>query len=857
MNEKPELRLSNNIEPTNYDITLEPDLTNASFTGNASINLKVNKQTNKINFHANDLDVKNIELQLKNKKITPKDITFQKDLEEITLIFDELINPGTIKLSLYISGKLNDQLRGFYRSTYTKENGEKEFLATTQFEATDARRAFPCWDEPNFKATFKIKLIVSSEYEALSNMALEKKADLGNGKISFTFKQSPVMSTYLLAFIVGKMSCIQAKAPSGTLVRIWATTGKESQGKFALENAINILEVMNNYFGINYPLEKLDHIAIPDFAAGAMENWGAITYRETLLLFDPQKSSSVTKQRILEVMSHETAHMWFGDLVTMHWWDDLWLNESFATWMGDKVVSELYPEWDIWTQFFSHDTNTALALDGLRNSHPIEAHVNSGAEIRELFDAISYSKGGSVLRMLEQLIGINKFKNGIQEYIKKHEYDNASTKDLWTALEKYSSLPITKIVSTWTQQTGYPLVTFEEIKKNQTPGLEIRQKRFTYDNLLKKSTDNEIWQIPISIKTSNNSNTINFMLSEKKEFKELNSLEKQTWLKMNYNQTGFYRVRYSQKQINSIKSAIKNHDIPAIDRLGIQNDSYALCKAGFVKANLSLDLLKSYRNEINAIVWEDIASNLISFERLIWDQDYLNEFDKFCMNIYSEISKKINWEKEKDENHLKTLLRNTILTQLGHHGDKKTIETANILFKQFLSKENSINPDLHAIIFRLIAQDSNEENYETLWELYQKESLHEQKLRLLLGMSQFNSKKLITLTLERSLGNLIRSQDTPLVLMSIGASSKIGRDLTWAFIKENWEELDRRYGDGGFSIVRIISLTSTFTSTDKYNEVKDFFVKNPAPSAERAIQQSLERISNNAKWLDINHSNIF
>ena len=439
MNEKSELRLSKNIEPTNYDITLEPDLTNASFSGKASINLKVNKKTNKINFHANDLDIKNIELQLKNKKITPKEVTFQKDLEEITLTFDELINPGTIKLSLSFSGKLNDQLRGFYRSTYTKENGEKEFLATTQFEATDARRAFPCWDEPNFKATFKIKLIVSSEYEALSNMALEKKADLGNGKISFAFKQSPAMSTYLLAFIVGKMSCIQAKAPSGTLVRIWTTTGKESQGEFALENAINILEVMNNYFGINYPLEKLDHIAIPDFAAGAMENWGAITYRETLLLFDPQKSSSVTKQRILEVMSHETAHMWFGDLVTMHWWDDLWLNESFATWMGDKVVNELYPEWDIWTQFLSHDTNAALALDGLRNSHPIEAHVNSGSEIRELFDAISYSKGGSVLRMLEQLIGINKFKNGIQDYIKKHEYDNASTKDLWTALEKHSS----------------------------------------------------------------------------------------------------------------------------------------------------------------------------------------------------------------------------------------------------------------------------------------------------------------------------------------------------------------------------------------------------------------------------------
>ena len=322
----------------------------------------------------------------------------------------------------------------FYRSRYKDSQGTERYLAATQFESTDARRAFPCWDEPECKATFDVTLVIPEELTAISNMPVISQTPVDQGRSSVSFDTTPVMSTYLLAFIVGDISCIQQESKSGTLMRVWTTKGKEEQGRFALETSLELLDFYNEYFGIPFPLPKLDHIALPDFAAGAMENWGAITYREVALLVDPDNSSAGTRQIVAAIISHEMAHMWFGDLVTMKWWNDLWLNESFASWMGDKAVDAIHPEWDMWTQFLTADTASAFSLDGLTNSHPIEQEVNNPAEIGQLFDAISYSKGGSVLRMLEDYIGAKDFRTGISAYLNKHSYANAETSDLWNAL---------------------------------------------------------------------------------------------------------------------------------------------------------------------------------------------------------------------------------------------------------------------------------------------------------------------------------------------------------------------------------------------------------------------------------------
>ena len=359
------------------------------------------------------------------------------------------------------TGTLNDRLVGFYRSEYQDNEGRTRHLATTQFEATDARRAFPCWDEPARKAVFDVTLVFDDSLQAVSNTPIVEESSSGPGLRSVRFGETPIMSTYLLAFVVGDLVSVEAEAVNGTTIGVWTTRGKENQAGFALDTSVKLLGYFNDYFGIPYPLPKLDHIAIPDFAAGAMENWGCITYRETALLVDPENSSAGTRQRVAEVVAHEMAHMWFGDLVTMEWWDDLWLNESFASWMGTKSVDWLFPDWEMWTQFVNMDTNRALSLDGLKNSHPIEQEVKNPAEVSQLFDAISYSKGGSVLRMLENFLGAETFQGGLYRYLKANEYGNARTQDLWAALEEESGQPVTEIMDSWVKQTGYPVLRVE------------------------------------------------------------------------------------------------------------------------------------------------------------------------------------------------------------------------------------------------------------------------------------------------------------------------------------------------------------------------------------------------------------
>ena len=387
-------RLPDSVRPVCYRLSLEPDLAAFTFAGRAEIEADAAEPTPQITLNAAELSIASASAETPDGAVVEADaIDLDAKAERATLRFPSPIPAGRVVLRMEFAGVLNDQLCGFYRSKYTDAAGAERSLAATQFEATDARRAFPCWDEPAIKAAFEVTLIAPEELQALSNMPVARVEPAGDGKKAVTFERTPPMSTYLLAFVVGDMACVEKTADDGTLVRVWATRGKEELGRFALENSVAALAYMNDYFGVSYPLAKMDHIAVPDFAAGAMENWGAIIYRETALLHDPENSAPQARQRVLEVVAHEMAHMWFGDLVTMEWWDDLWLNESFASWMGDKTVDRLYPEWEMWTQFVSHDAHAALGLDGLRNSHPIEASVDDPAEIRELFDAISYSKG--------------------------------------------------------------------------------------------------------------------------------------------------------------------------------------------------------------------------------------------------------------------------------------------------------------------------------------------------------------------------------------------------------------------------------------------------------------------------------
>ena len=850
--------LPETARPSKYRIKLQPDLKNFTFDGEQSVDLLILEATSTIVLNSIDLEISNTTLHANGTTLTSKSVTIDKDAETATLDFGETIQPGDARLEMVFTGELNDKLMGFYRSEYTSQDGETRYLATTQFEPTDARRAFPCWDEPAKKATFEVTLVFSDEYQAVSNTPVVEEAAPGPGLKSVRFAETPIMSTYLLVFIVGNLTSIKERADGGTTVGVWTTPGKEDQASFALDTSVKLLSYFNEYFGIPYPLPKLDHIAIPDFAAGAMENWGAVTYRETALLVDPDNSSAGTRQRVAEVIAHEMAHMWFGDLVTMEWWDDLWLNESFASWMGNKAVDWLFPEWEMWTQFVNMDTNRALSLDGLKNSHPIEQAVKNPAEVSQLFDAISYSKGASVIRMLENFLGEESFRKGLNRYLSSHMYDNARTEDLWSALETESGRPVTAIMDSWVKQMGYPVLQVESDRTGGQTTLSVTQERFVYDRFLgdgepDSDSDNEVWRVPVSASQGSEESAVTVMDGRQTQIDVPGSGD--GWVKLNPLQTGFFRVNYSTEDWQRLVPAIESLELHATDRLGVQNDAYALSRAGLLPVTQFLSLAQAYKNEGDASVWSDLASNLRDIEQLISDEAIHPAYQGFAREIFGPAARKIGWEPKPGEGHLDALLRSTVLSQAGSYHDPGVTAQASERFQKYLQDRETLAPDLRGVVFALAAQSGGKDVYDQIWGLEGETDLAEEKIRLLMSLTRFQRPELLNSTLADSLSAKVRSQDCVTLVAGVAANPK-GRDLAWEFVKDNWAEFDRRYGGGGFGLMRLVSICSHFNSQEKADEVDSFFAEHPAPAAERTIRQALERVRLNIKWLEQNRQEL-
>ena len=857
-----EWKLPTNVRPTLYTLTLEPDLESFTFAGSETIAIEVDEPTSEIKMNCAEIAIQSATLSLTDGSDSqPESITFDEEKETVAFAFAETIPVGAADLSIEFTGELNDKLRGFYRSSYTDVDGNQRWMATTQFEATDARRAFPCWDEPAVKAAFDITLTVPGELEAISNTEPVSIADTDDGKKVVHYAETPVMSTYLLAFIVGDLACVQDRTRDGVLMRVWATRGNEDKGQYALETSMALLDYFHDYFGVPYPLSKLDHIAIPDFAAGAMENWGAITYREVALLVDPVDSSAGTREIVAAIISHEMAHQWFGDLVTMEWWDDLWLNESFASWMGDKAVDYLHPEWEMWTQFLTHDTSSALNLDGLRNSHPIEQPVNNPAEIGELFDAISYSKGGSVLRMLEHYLGEDAFREGLRIYIQRHQYANARTRDLWNALGEASGQPVAEIMESWTSQTGYPVLEASVDRSGDSIEVALSQARFLYDEILgeDEEPDTTVWKVPVTARTASNAEPVRSLMDTAESGLILHPASYGSgdeWIKVNPDQSGFFRVQYSDEEIERLKAPIASLALPARDRLGLQSDAYALVKAGRIPASAYLNLVEAYSNENDASVASDLAAALNALDNLLSAEDFHTAYQAFGRRVFKPIGDRVGWDTRPGEGHRQALLRSTALAQLGHFEDDETLAEARRRFDAYTEDPSNLPADLRVAAFAMSAQRGDRDLYDTMWNLEKSASLHEEKLRFLRALSGFPEPELIQETLDRSLNeDHVRSQDTISVMIAT-ASNPHGRELAWRFLKDNWDEFDRRYGEGGFAIMRLVSIAGVFTTEQKREEVRDFFGAHPVPSAERTIRQVLERMSNNIAWLDKNRDDL-
>ena len=744
--------LPGNVKPTKYDITLEPDFNTFTFNGRETIQVEILSPTTSITLNSIEIAIESCTITLSSgEELAARSTLLNEEDETARFQFNTELPAGEATLSIEFTGELNDKLRGFYRSTYTDIDGNEQYMATTQLEATDARRAFPCWDEPSLKATFLMTLVVPSDMTAVSNMPIVSEEEVRPGVKSVAFAETPIMSTYLLAFIVGHLSYIEDVGDNGTLMRVFTTRGREEQGRFALETSIRLLKYFNEYFGIPYPLPKLDHFAIPDFAAGAMENWGAITYRETALLVDPENTSVGTRQIVAAIIAHEMAHMWFGDLVTMAWWNDLWLNESFASWMGDKATDNLFPDWEVWTQFVSSDTNRALSLDGLRSSHPIEQEVSNPAQIGELFDAISYSKGGSILRMLESFLGEETFRQGLNKYLTTHQYANAERTDLWNALADVSGEPVAEIMDSWVLQTGYPMLDVGVERNDGNISLHMMQRRFVYDAILEDSAaDETLWKVPIGVYTSNGDDSASRLMDTKLLAWDVtdSGAADEAWTKLNPEQTGFYRVRYSSTDLQRLVEPIRSKTLTPIDRLGIQNDAFALSRAGIIPATDFLTIAEAYQNEDNAPVCADLSSNLGGMDNLLSDEAYYGNFQAFSRSIFQQVAAQIGWDAKPDETNMDALLRSTVLSHVGSNNDEDALREAASRFTAYTEDPGSISPDIRGIVFRLAAKRGGRSEYDAMWQLRADTPLQEEKVRFLYGLTSFEDRALLEETLE-------------------------------------------------------------------------------------------------------------
>ena len=819
------------VSPLNYSLEFTPDLKKFTFEGKENISIQCTRPTNSITLHAAELKIKKCHVEFKGETIraTPK---INSKTEELTIKLAKKIS-GHANLFIDFTGILNDRLLGFYRSKY-EINGKTKYLATTQFEAADARRAFPCWDEPQSKATFEISLVVAKNFTAISNMPVKSKQQIGD-KIRYEFSQTPTMATYLVYLGVGEFEYLKGKIGK-TEVRVITTKGKRSQGKFSLELGKKLLKSYENYFGIKYPLPKLDLIAIPDFAAGAMENWGAITFRETILLYDPKVSSTKTKQFIAEVISHEIAHQWFGNLVTMKWWNDLWLNESFATYMATKFVDKFYPEWELWDQFVEDAMNVAMGLDSLKSSHPIDVKVNSPSEIREIFDAISYDKGGCVLRMLENFVGEKNFRNGLKHYLTKHKYKNATGYDLWDAIGKISKLPVRAMMDSWIKQIGFPVV-----EVNQKDSLLIlSQKRFL---LNAKGTHKGLWHVPITIHSDKKD--VKKLLTKKSDKIKINS---QNGVVINSGRHGFYRVKYDEGMLIDLKMLVDNKSISHIDRWAIQNDLFALCVSGDESLQNYLDFTDAYHDEENYLSSVNVANNLYSLYDRTIGESFNPIIKEYARNYFEKIFNRLGWDPKPKENHTDALLRSFAIHALGKLGNDEVIEESKIRFQKFLKNPSSLRPDLRDTVYSLVALVGDSKMHQKLTLLYNKASTQEEKLRFLGAMCSFNDEKLLLKSLAFSQTPAVRSQNMQLPIIRV-ANNQAGKKILWPWLKKNWRSLSKKVGHGNPLFNRIVASISLVADESMEKEIRRFFKQNPTPGTERTLEQTLERIQIHSKFL--------
>uniref|UniRef100_A0A8C8EWI6 Aminopeptidase n=1 Tax=Oncorhynchus tshawytscha TaxID=74940 RepID=A0A8C8EWI6_ONCTS len=859
------MRLPETVSPIHYDLLVHPNLTSLDFTGAVQIQLQVFEDTSTIILHSKELQIAKAELLApEGPGSLPLQVLEYPAFHQLALMSDVLlVRGGTYKVRLEFSANLSDSFHGFYKSSYRTTTGEVRFMASTQFEATSARAAFPCFDEPAFKANFTIQIRRESRHIALSNMPKLKTVELPGGVLEDHFDTSVRMSTYLVAFIVSDFQSVSKTTSHGVKISVYAVPDKINQTDFALNAAVRLLDFYDDYFDIPYPLPKQDLAAIPDFQSGAMENWGLTTYREAGLLFDPNKSSASDKLGITMVIAHELAHQWFGNLVTMQWWNDLWLNEGFAKFMEFVSVNITNPELQV-NDFFLGKCFEAMEVDSLSSSHPVSSQVDTPTQIQEMFDDVSYDKGACILNMLRDFLTPEAFKIGIVRYLRRYSYQNTVNSHLWESLtnvndggfcsqEKAQSgwysgdqLDVRAIMDTWTLQEGFPLVTVE---------VRGRQVRLMRENV-SEGSEREcvrgfLWQVPLTYITSSSNTVHRFLLKTRTDVLYLP--EEVEWVKFNVDMSGYYMVHYEGEGWRSLTSLLlTNHRaLSSNDRASLINNAFQLVSVGKVGLDTALDLSLYLSKETDIMPVTQGLGELVPLYKLMEKRDMEgleNQMKGYIVELFRGLIDRQTWSDEGSVSQ--RVLRSYLLLFGSVRNHPHCVATATHLFNKWRASDGnmSLPSDVSLAVFAIGARDP--EGWDFLFEKY-RHSQHtsvKSRIKSALSISPLQHK-----LMEQSLmGEVMKTQDLPHVVISVSRNPK-GYKLAWDFLRHNWHTLVKKFDLGSHSISGMVTgVTNQYSTREMLDEVRGFFdsLSEETGSGLRCIQQTYESIEENIRWMD-------
>lgn len=824
------------IKIREYQITIEPDMANFTFSGQAQLHFHAADPIEEITLNALELEVLSCSL------VTGDDLSpcvFRVDLAKETLrIRLPQHRTGPVTLMLEYRGAINDKMAGFYRSSY-KVGDETRYIAVTQFQESDARRAFPCMDHPLHKATFAIEMIVDEHLAVVSNTSISETILRGDGKKLVRFERTPEMSTYLVFFGIGDFEIHADEADRR--VRSVTLPGLQPHARFGLEFARKTLLFCETYYGIGYPLSKLDLLAIPDFAFGAMENWGAMTFRENLLLHYPGTTSRSGETRICEVIAHEIAHQWFGNLVTPSDWKYLWLNESFATYFGFGVVDHFHPEWATWERFMRSQTESALNRDGLCETFPIEIPGGEHVVINTGTAPIIYSKGGSILRQIEGYIGKEAFQKGLHRYLKTHAYACAESHHLWEALEAASDKPVSAIMKSWIEQRGFPVV--EAARKKD--GLHLTQRRFTY---LPDHSDQR-WMIPVTVRVydpDGDAREISVLMENRETVVDIGS--RTSAYVVNAGRSGFFRTRYmDESTLNELAGLVKEKRLPAVERWGLENDLYALVRKGDVSLGTHLEFLAHYCHEDALLPLSGIGDNLFH-ARLIMGDGFAATLSLRADSIFKNVFSRIGYDPLRDEPYAVSILRDQLIWQAAVFGDRETLDVAGNAFLRLKNGE-SIHPDILKSTLQVGAFSGNTDVFDWMERRFRQAVSEHERQNILIAMGCFQDRRVIEKVGAYVLENVPdRNRFIPIASMAANPAAVPGM---WDWYVSHVEMLEHSHP---LLYERVIAAIVPVCGMGKVDAVKKFFegYTPKKPMIREVVGISLEKLSINTRMHDLN-----